>query len=589
MSFVCFVGTFAVLLQFYAGIVHSLQARAWQSLDELVPNANFEYPEASILAGQPDRTSTGIGFTGGGSRSYIASFGYISAFHKLDKMGKVSYVSGISGGSWATSVYTYSQHNSADELEFLGEIVSPEDITREQLKIMSGKCARRLSDSKFTNIVLKSIDKCPSLGEMWCYGTQEAYLSPSGIPRDTYWAFTQEQIDDIIARNPELQGTPFLLPSNPNRPFPIIGSTLIGPEQGSPYTYKRDNQNYTFFEMTPLYVGHVKRLDMEYNTNKKRSNHVQKRTVGGFIETFAFSRAANTTDGTNVAPPVGLSGAATAILDVPSPSGIFDLGHASGASSFAPGAFFDSFTIEKPTSLRYNYYSPIDPTSGGQSLGSKKDSLFDTLFTDGGSLENIPLMSLLQRGVKRIVYCSNSATPLQPSSKWNIDAPDAMKLPNQIDSSISAFFGIYPPEDHKFQDRSYEYQRNQIFSTSDYPALVKDLQAAQSVGKGIIVRTTLTTVENRWWGVKGGIQADITFVILGRLSVWESLLSDEMRKLVVPEKNADDLAETIPKGPFKHFPHYPTEGGDINSEQANLLADLTGWSILQNQELFNDI
>lgn len=569
--------------------VNTLKVKAWQSLDELVPGPTFEFPEKEILDQQPARTSIALGFTGGGSRSFIASFGYLSALTSLEKMDKFSYVGGISGGSWATTVYTYSQHDPADEAEFLGEIISPESISRDKLQVMSARCARRLTNSAFTTIVLKSIDQCPSLGEMWCYATQEVYMSPVGIPRDVRWAYTQKQVDDIKSRNPDLQNEQFLLPNNPKRAFPILGSTLIGPEEGAPYTYKRNNQNYTFFEMTPIYVGHVKKINMEYNSNKKHSDTVQKRTVGGFLETFAFSRASNSTDGEGIAPREGLKeGVVTAILEVPSPSGILDLGRASGASSYAPGAFFDSFSIQKPTSLHFNYYSPADPTSGGQAVSTRKNTLFDTDFADGGSLENVPIISFIQRGVKRILYCSNSVTPLQPASKWNVDSPGAINLEDQVDSSISAFFGIFPGEDHHFEDRSYQYERDQIFATSDYATVIKGLQAAQSTGTGIFYRTKLSTVENTWWGVKGGVEVDITFMVLGRLSVWESRLDAEMRKLVIPD-DAGDLSATIPHGPFKHFPHYGTNGADINYEQANLLADMTGWSILQNLHLFNDI
>jgi len=187
------------------------------------------------------------------------------------------------------------------------------------------------------------------------------------------------------------------------------------------------------------------------------------------------------------------------------------------------------------------------------------------------------------------MYCANTGDALQPASKWNIDAPGAAEIPDQIDNSIPAFFGVDVDREHKFQDRSYFLDNNQIFATADYAGVVKGLQAAQAAGNGILYRTTLTTVENRWWGVTAGVQVDITFMYLGRVPAWENLLSADMRKLVVPTDNADDLANTISHGPFKHFPHFPTEGGSINHAQANLLADLAGWTVLNNAELFKDV
>jgi predicted acylesterase/phospholipase RssA len=562
----------------------SLNTRAWQTknMADLNPGS-FEYPEKQYLT---EKKNVGLAFTGGGSRSYIASFGYMAALHQLNLMKEISYIGGISGGSWATMVYSYSQHDEADEDKFMCPLVKPEDETEDELKKMDPKCARSLAAASFVTIAMKSLSKSSTLGEMWCHATQDVYMTPVGIKADTRWAYNQEQINDIKQRNPELSNEEFLLPTLSTRPYPIIGSTIVGPEEGAPYTFKRENQNYTFFEMSPIYVGHVKTLDMEYNTNKKHSNTIQKRTVGGFIETYAFSTKTNSTDGSNIAPSTGLpSGEVIGNLDVPSPNKFLDIAFAAGASSFAPGAFFDSFKIQKPTSLHFNYWSPSSPIETG------KKNMYDTLFADGGSYENIPLISFLQRGVDKIIYCSNSATGLQPSNKWNIDNDGAAMLPDMIDSSIPAFFGYFTENDHKFQDRSYEYEKDQIFAQSDYAAVIKGLQAAQTAGSGIIYRTTLTTVQNEWWGLAGGMKVDITFIVLGRLSKWESLLNNDMRKIVQPKKDKDinDLSQTVKHGPFKHFPNYGTQAGEINSEQANLLADMAGWSILQNAEMFQDI
>lgn len=64
-----------------------------------------------------------------------------------------------------------------------------------------------------------------------------------------------------------------------------------------------------------------------------------------------------------------------------------------------------------------------------------------------------------------------------------------------------------------------------------------------------------------------------------------------MYKLLVPNdpNEASDLSIDINEGPFKGFPHYATSGGIINAEKANVLADLTGWVILNNKQLFQSI
>jgi len=59
-----------------------------------------------------------------------------------------------------------------------------------------------------------------------------------------------------------------------------------------------------------------------------------------------------------------------------------------------------------------------------------------------------------------------------------------------------------------------------------------------------------------------------------------------MQKLVIPAENATDLSVDVSSGPFKGFPHFPSKAGNMAADHANLLADLTGWSVLQHKELF---
>jgi hypothetical protein len=77
-------------------------------------------------------------------------------------------------------------------------------------------------------------------------------------------------------------------------------------------------------------------------------------------------------------------------------------------------------------------------------------------------------------------------------------------------------------------------------------------------------------------------------VYLGRLSNWENKLSDEMRNLVIPSGSEDNLGENIKYGPFHNFPHYNTFL-PLNYKRTNLLANMAGWSILENKELFKDL
>ena len=85
--------------------------------------------------------------------------------------------------------------------------------------------------------------------------------------------------------------------------------------------------------------------------------------------------------------------------------------------------------------------------------------------------------------------------------------------------------------------------------------------------------------------------SQVTFVYLSRLFEWEKLLPADMRGLFVPSdpKEAADPSATISSGPFFEFPNYPTISAVENAERANALANLAGWTIRNNAELFRSV
>ena len=63
-----------------------------------------------------------------------------------------------------------------------------------------------------------------------------------------------------------------------------------------------------------------------------------------------------------------------------------------------------------------------------------------------------------------------------------------------------------------------------------------------------------------------------------------------MQSRVLPKDgDVDDYSNLRGDGIFKNFPHYYTAGGLMTNQQVNLFADMTGWSVKQNKELFSRI
>ena len=127
-----------------------------------------------------------------------------------------------------------------------------------------------------------------------------------------------------------------------------------------------------------------------------------------------------------------------------------------------------------------------------------------------------------------MLFCSSSV-PLQPPSVWN-PASDSL-LQADIDFDIPSFFGVIPSDllEDSVTLSSYELTRSQIFPAEEWVALAEQLQRAQARGEGIIARTSIATVANEYYGIPAGLQVDVAWVYLGRLSKWEQMLTPSLK------------------------------------------------------------
>jgi hypothetical protein len=543
----------------------TLKARAWQSS---FPEPDFnDFPEREFLS---LKSNTAIGFTGGGSRSFVASLGYLGGLLELDLLKNIRYIAGISGGSWATAAFSYVQNVDSDEI-FLGAICPPEKLTLDNVKLMDENCGRRLAANNLTFLALSALKDgtVDSFADGWALAVSTFYLEPLNIFPSTLFSWNEGVVSDIKARNPDFENRSFILPRS-NRPFPVLGFTIVGPTEGGPY--KADTQNYTLLEVTPLYVGQLRSIDVEYKYSKGQTTETI--TIGGAIEPFAFGRV------TNEAASVGLGMRSTAVLNVPDVTNALDLKYAAAASGYAPGSVFESLSPEAladALAMNFDYWSP----------SPKLPQLNRMYIADGGIYENVLLISFLQRRVSKIVLFFNSNTPLLPSSSFNpyTDIYHA----DVVDAGLACFFGIFDQDEAKSVNRTVEYNRDQVFSTDQWPVVISALQASQLSGRGTLASFNLTTIENSWWGIPAGITVDITFVYLGRAFEWEARLNREMRTLLVPHDHTEDPSVDIDHGPFRKFPHYVTAGGGLDYARANVLADLCGWTITSNRDVFQRI
>lgn len=334
------------------------------------------------------------------------------------------------------------------------------------------------------------------------------------------------------------------------------------------------NRNYSLLEFTPLSTGSAYSSTVRYTTTGGLNGSESIfRVVGGLVESFAF--------GGDEAPDSGLDeGVNSGSISVPQFYPLAaDLALAIGSSSWAVGASIAASDdpLVQQLSGTVNYWAP--------SAGQQTEEYFeDYVIADGAGVSNTNIISLLQRGVSKIFAFVSTSVPMKNSTHWD-PANDPLSK-DSIDFTVPAWFGEIAIDLNTIDKASYDLNSSQVFDSEEWVPFAIDLQAAQAEGSGIVISRRHVTVENRKYGIEAGRVVNIVWFYLGRCLEWESQLSEEMQALVVPEVDPTNQASLRKRGPFADFPHYSTAIASFENEQANLLADLTGWVVLQHKEVY---
>lgn len=452
----------------------------------------------------------------------------------------------------------------------LGPVVMPEDIVYDDLKVMHPDCVRGYTNSDFS-----TIDLGPSY-EDYKNGIDYIYLDPAGIKRGAPFSYNDNTVSDIKSRNPEFHDIEFTtvrgrnepIPGIDKRPYPLISTTLMSPRSLLPTM--PSNRVWDLLEFGPLGSGIAHSDEVTYSSvDDSQSLDLH---VGGYIEPFAFGMEA---------PASGLSeGESSGQLQISDSAVVHgDVLEAATSSSWAVGMTLA--TTDRESLMALNGYVPYWSPSSDHPQADRQEFAV----ADGAGVSNTNIISLLQRKVHRIVAVVSSSVPLQGSDNWDPTVGELSK--DDIDFTVPAWFGQIATDLNDIDRSSFDLENSQVFPESDYVPFIKGLQAAQKVGKGNIYIHRHTTVANAKYGIKAGQEVEMVWIYHGRCFEWESRLSDDMYDRVTPRRNKDDPANTVSSGDFEDFPHFSTGVNGRNFEQANLLADLTGWIIHENMNVMN--
>jgi hypothetical protein len=506
---------------------------------------------------------TGICMSGGGTRAMVCATGQLQALRKIGVLDTVGYLSCVSGGSWASVPFTYYNAGAANDDELLGTIIKPKDLRCKTMKrlapeFLAGAANCALLDKMICNLGSYAYD------DIWIQGVSECYMQKYGLyhPNNPkYFSYKKETVKDIIYRNPgKFSQQDFVTVHNQEgdakRPYLVVNSSIVGPSKNAPY---QNPEHLAVMNYTPLGVGSAKLNTAYYTPEVGAEFNLQ--VGGGFIEPFAFG------GGSPSSAPIRCETNKTCVK-VNTPNIPYTIADASGTSSSAFVAEFTSHGIDghSLTALapKENYW-PVGATI------YKPEQEF--IFGDGGNLENLGAIALMQRKVKDLVVFVNTSSKLNE----NFDTL-SLKVPgaSDISSDILTLFGI------PFSG-SQDMNQNTVFKTDDIRNLMSQFVKKKSKGKSIIAKTSLTTIANKWWGIPAGETYNITWVYNDTVDEF----NDQLHKKIRKEINRGDL------GDFPHFPRYNTIDEDfgrivkLSKKQINLLYQFSAWNVYSNKDQFD--
>lgn len=503
----------------------------------------------------------GVCISGGGSRSLSAAMGQLRGLRHLGLLDKVAWLSCVSGGCWASTLFTYLPENISDDT-FLGDVAAPGDLHWDgepgdpaNLDFMAadalGSVPQRLGWEVLLEKAVAFHESGVPENRMWAHAIGDLVLGHFGLGNhpSRYFSWTDSWLQrEILSHNPGLTAEDFVL-TRDGRPYLVTNATMFYPPDATQGPFKPDPRaNPYLIESTPLGVGIAPTFPFAGSPD---SGVPGSRDIGGgWVDPFAFGgQGPAHGDGQKVAVPV--------------PKTRYRLSDAAGNSSSA----FVATIIDKFGS-QFDWLEHLVPVFDYwpvYAAGAKHNSAYPYFFGDGGNFEDTGIAGLVRRKLPKIVSFVNGNTPLG----WDEKVSQV-----SCDSQLAVLFGYAPKEPGKPWERfgpssTSPHRLAQVFDADRFLPLLDELWNAHTAGAtALTVQKDLPVVKNPRLGIEGGYTTDVLFVINTPVRAWYESLR-EVVKLLMLEPGYED------------FPNYDTlEQLHLNERQVNLLAHLSCWNVI---------
>ncbi len=595
------------------------------------------YPVTEPARGA-DEPRLAVCLSGGGSRALSCALGQLSALRSLPDpakpgaslMDRVAYLSSVSGGSWASVVYT-----------FLPETIDGQPVGDDDLLITplepQALIKRGPGDAEAANVAYlnpHSLGTAPQRFDLktiarflhtlkrwdffrdhakwswfWIAAVGELILKPFGLYQARYDpARDYPEPERFFSLSPDHVAAT-ITPSNPGltpdafytaragRPPLIVNTNLLQhADMASP--------PQTPVQATPVETGILGRTPDGTLAG------------GGSVESFAFTSTL-AGPGPDGSAAVGLK-RRYSLCDVAGCSSAFfaefllkylnqEIDKIAAELERAlefPGA--DKLVAKLERELvgfldadasrlipRYNYW-PLGAVAGGD--GNKSHG-----FSDGGDFENTGILGLLARtDANRIVAFVNSEYPLRKdpgSGEALVSGQLALLFGYRADPDKNgryvSYGGMSPGEPMSYAqvfDDDAERDRGCFAQLRDglYRASCGGPDRDSALGTDTAAFTQrLRTVDNPVAHIRGGREVRVLWVYNNRVNRWQDAIVDASIRSDLARGQADQNRDGTPadegahgSGPVANFPWYATaEQIHLDPEGVNILAQLSAWNV----------
>ena len=587
------------------------------------------------------KANLGFCFSGGGSRALTCAWGQLLGAHTASLMDKPRYISSVSGGTWASSIYTYLPSGISDE-DLLGAYYPPQQLSLDgadgtfnvntlgQFSYGQAPNGTSLLDLATWSALFMITHPKKDYKWMWASIISEFILKPFGL---------QFEGESIWSSSKYFT----LSPGYASNSFPSDSPSIddfIFVKSGRPFLIMNDNimQDVQIAGGESSNVVQLPNQATPVSTGARGKVPSEGLSGGGTVESYAYHSILSGTSASSSPVKVAIDQPYSLIDSVSTSSAFFAEALAAYLQKILQDEASRSQLIQsmKESIIKHDRLRVLDelecelkelefhldrallervekdlsgigdfiPTYNYWPIGADSQNQ-ETQYTDGGTLDNTGVLGMLSQtdtGGGEDELClavfDNTSTPLQKINNKIIAGSQAAPLFG-IDFDVRT--GEYKPFTPEQQDPSNAaFTPTSLIAVFDNQAdadgktpfdrLVAGLYAANcgaSPGEQpndsqvntapAFYQQTLTTIANPLANVSAGRSVNMLYIQNAKMLNWQNSIS------------AADLLNEIVLGqgssldpflPFKDFPNYSTFTKiGLSAKESNALSQMWAWAI----------